>query len=46
MPAGRLGGQTVAGVAISYIRSNGQRQLSAAMLDSSKALGAMLYAQR
>ena len=42
----RLAGQTVAGVAISYLRPNGQRQLSAAMLDSSKAQGAMLYAQR
>lgn len=39
-------GKTFSGVAISYIGSNGTRQLTAALQDASKALGTMLYAQR
>jgi hypothetical protein len=37
---------TFSGIAISYIASNGKRQFSAALQDSTKTLGTMLYAQR
>jgi hypothetical protein len=39
-------GKTVSGVAISYMASNGKRQIVAALQDASKAYGTMLYAQR
>jgi hypothetical protein len=37
---------TFSGIAISYIASNGKQQFSAALQDSTKTLGTMLYAQR
>ena len=39
-------GKTAAGVAISYLGANGKRQLTAALQDSTKTYGTMVYAQR
>jgi hypothetical protein len=39
-------GVTFTGVALSYIASNGKRQFTAALQDSNRAFGTMLYAQR
>lgn len=38
--------KTFTGVALSYIASNGKRQFTAALQDSTRAFGTMLYAQR